>query len=256
MARRLGLALALVGAVLLLAALALPVQARGVGAPPLPAATPTVDRLAAPPTVEHPSQADLGAQLFWGHCQPCHGDQGQGLTDDWRAQYPVEDQNCWKSRCHGASPYANGFTLPTVVPAVIGPATLARFNSAADLHRFISQAMPFQAPGSLTDEEYWALTAFLLRAHDVATPVAPFDSEEQALLIGLHGTLAPPTPTQLGQAETPLPSSTPAPPIWARPGGEWLGLGGVIAALGVAAGLLAVSRRSAPKPDHHDPHAT
>src|SRR5688572_23546779 len=59
-----------------------------------PAVTPTIDRLAAPPTVENPNQADEGAQLYWLHCLPCHGDQGQGLTDEWRAQYPPEDQNC------------------------------------------------------------------------------------------------------------------------------------------------------------------
>ena len=51
--------------------------------------TPTVDRLAAPPTVPAPNQADEGAQLYWLYCQPCHGDQGQGLTDEWRAQFPA-----------------------------------------------------------------------------------------------------------------------------------------------------------------------
>ena len=53
--------------------------------PPPPAATPTVDRLAAPPTAASPNQADTGAQLYWLHCQPCHGDRAQGLTDEWRA---------------------------------------------------------------------------------------------------------------------------------------------------------------------------
>lgn len=48
----------------------------------VPGATPTIDRLLAPPTVPAPNQADEGAQLYWLHCQPCHGDQGQGLTDE------------------------------------------------------------------------------------------------------------------------------------------------------------------------------
>ena len=238
-ARRWGLALVGLGALLLCAALALPVQPSHAAAPAAtktPVILQTPDRLKAPPTVENPSQADTGAQVFWLNCQPCHGDVGQGLTDEWRSQYPPEDQNCWESRCHGDRPYDDGFTLPHTVPAVIGPDSLARFTSAADLHAFISAAMPFQAPGSLSAEEYWALTAFLLRAHAVATPNPPLGSAEQAALIGLHGTLAPATPTP------PPPTPTPAPPLWAQAGGQWLWLVALGAALAVAAGLLGWAR--------------
>ena len=111
--RRWGLGLLGAGALLLCVALALPARPLAAG---LPNATPTVDRLAAPPTVEHPSQADVGAQVFWLNCQPCHGDVGQGLTQDWINQYPPEDRNCWDSGCHGDRPYENGFTLPKIVP--------------------------------------------------------------------------------------------------------------------------------------------
>ena len=135
--------------------------------PGTPRPTPTVDRLAAPPTVEKPTQADEGAQLYWLHCQPCHGDQGQGLTEEWRAQYPPEDQNCWNSGCHGSRPYENGFTLPTAVPAVIGEDSLARFATLGEVHTFIQSAMPYQAAGHLSEAEYLAITAFLGRAHGV-----------------------------------------------------------------------------------------
>ena len=134
---------------------------------PSQALTPTPDRLAAPPTVENPTQADEGAQIFWLHCQPCHGDQGQGLTDEWRAQYPPDHQNCWTSGCHGNNPYENGFTLPTQVPPVIGGGSLSRFEHMGQVHDFIQSAMPYQDPGHLTDEEYLAITAFLARAHGV-----------------------------------------------------------------------------------------
>lgn len=156
--------------------MALPALAASTGAPPAPpgrAPTPTVDRLAAPPTVTNPTQADLGAQLFWQHCQPCHGDQAQGLTDDWRAQYPLDHQDCWKSRCHGDQPYPNGFTLPHTVPALLGPGTLNRFATAAELFAFVSHAMPFQAPGTLKPEEYWAITAFLMRGHGLSEASLP-----------------------------------------------------------------------------------
>ncbi|MCA9928568.1 MAG: c-type cytochrome [Anaerolineales bacterium] len=129
--------------------------------------TPTIDRLAAPPTVPSPTLADEGAQLFWLNCQPCHGDQGQGLTDEWRAQYPMEDQYCWNSGCHGKIPYEEGFTLPTTVPAVIGDGALAKFETLAQLHQYIRVRMPFEYPGVLPEEEYLAITAFLARAHGI-----------------------------------------------------------------------------------------
>lgn len=141
---------------------------QGTPVPPhTPQPTPTIDRLAAPPTVENPTQADEGAQLFWLHCQPCHGDQGQGLTEEWRAQYPPEDQNCWESGCHGRRPYENGFTLPTSVPAVTGEDSLERFETMEQVYSFIVAAMPYQNPGHLSEEEYLAITAFLARAHDL-----------------------------------------------------------------------------------------
>ena len=144
--------------------------------PPSVTITPTIDRLAAPPTAENPTQADEGAQLFWLHCQPCHGDVGQGLTEEWRQQYPPEDQDCWTSGCHGKRPYENGFTLPTAVPAVTGEDSLERFETIGQLYGFISSAMPYQDPGYLTEEEYLAMTAFLARAHGVWDGT-PLDTE-------------------------------------------------------------------------------
>jgi hypothetical protein len=35
------------------------------------------------------------------------------------------------------------------------------------LYTFLKTEMPFQAPGSLKEEEYWQLTAFLLRANAI-----------------------------------------------------------------------------------------
>jgi mono/diheme cytochrome c family protein len=149
-----------------------------------PLATPTIDRLAPPPTVEHPDQADEGAQLFWLHCQPCHGDQGQGLTDEWRAQYPPEDQNCWESGCHGGRPYENGFTLPETVPAVIGGDSLRKFDHLGQVYGYIRAAMPYQAPGYLSEEEYLAITAFLGRSHGVSagTPLTAEAASERPFL--------------------------------------------------------------------------
>ena len=130
-------------------------------------ATPTPDRLAEPTLPSLPSQADHGAQVYWLSCLPCHGDKGQGLTDEFRTTYPPEEQYCWNRGCHGEVPYEQGFTIPKKIPALIGPTTLAKFSDAAQLNAYIRAAMPFWKPGSLTEEQAWRVTAFVLRQNNL-----------------------------------------------------------------------------------------
>ena len=150
------------GLAMLLALLFFDVEADTIFAQSL---TPTPDRLAEPTVPASPSQADLGAQVYWLSCLPCHGDRGQGLTDEFRAAYPPEEQYCWERGCHGKAPYESGFSLPMTIPAVVGAETLTRFSDAAQLQAFIHAAMPFWKPGSLTAEESWKVTAFVLRSN-------------------------------------------------------------------------------------------
>ncbi len=138
--------------------------------------TPTPDRLARPTLPPTPSQADYGAQVYWLSCLPCHGDRGQGLTEEFRQTYPPEDRNCWESGCHGERPYESGFRLPTEIPAVIGKGTIEKFLNAAALQSYIRAAMPYWKPGSLSDEEAWQVTAFLLRENglwNASTAIGP-----------------------------------------------------------------------------------
>ena len=130
-------------------------------------ATPTPDRLAEPTLPSLPSQADHGAQVYWLSCLPCHGDKGQGLTDEFRTTYPPEEQYCWNRGCHGEVPYEQGFTIPKKIPALIGQTTLAKFSDAAQLNSYIRATMPFWKPGSLTEEEAWRVTAFILRQNNL-----------------------------------------------------------------------------------------
>lgn len=165
--------------------------------------TPTPDRLAQPTLPASPSQADRGAQVWWLSCLPCHGDRGQGLTDEFRLTYPPEEQYCWESGCHGARPYDQGFTLPTSIPAVIGPGALQKFPDAAVLHAYIAAAMPYWKPGSLTEEESWSVTAFMLRESGLwADATGLSASNAGTVTVGLQ---AAPTPT-------PAPPATPTPP--------------------------------------------
>jgi quinol-cytochrome oxidoreductase complex cytochrome b subunit len=131
--------------------------------------TPTFDstRLAQPPTVYPPAQADTGAQIYWGMCMSCHGDKGQGLTEDWANSFPPEEKNCWDSGCHASDAPANSFVIPqTGIPALTGTGKLIRFSNSFELYRFIIENMPFFRSGSLTSGEAWSLTAYILRMND------------------------------------------------------------------------------------------
>jgi quinol-cytochrome oxidoreductase complex cytochrome b subunit/mono/diheme cytochrome c family protein len=132
-------------------------------------ATPTFDiaRLAQPPTIYPPAQADNGAQTYWGMCMGCHGDRGQGLTEEWRNSFASADRDCWQSGCHGSDYPKNSFEIPKAgAPAIQGSGKLARFSNAFELHGYIQKNMPFFPPGSLTSEEAWSLTAYVLRLND------------------------------------------------------------------------------------------
>ncbi len=155
--------------------------------------TPTPDPLAEPALPAVPSQADYGAQVYWLHCMACHGNKGQGLTAEFRQLYPQDHQDCWKSGCHGHRPYTNGFVLPTVVPPLIGNSVLDNFSTAAALYNFISNAMPFQAPGSLNSTQYYQIVAFLLRQNGLRNSTTEIDASNAAQIpiVMKGGTTAP-----------------------------------------------------------------
>jgi cytochrome c len=151
---------------------------------------PTQDRLAEPTLPASPSQADYGAQVYWLNCSACHGDRAQGLTDEFRQQYPPEDQNCWKSHCHGNVTYENGFKIPTAIPQLVGPGSLAKFPNAASLYGFIRAAMPFQKPNSLTEEQYYQIVAFLLRQNALIDGQSEVNASNATNIIVSHATPA------------------------------------------------------------------
>lgn len=128
-----------------------------------PEATPTVDRLAIPVLPENPTQFELGNNVYYHHCMPCHGDRGQGLTDEWREVWEEDHQDCWGKGCHSFRDQDEVFTIPTTIPPVVGTAQIVqRFSTPLDLFEYLRSTHPPQNPGILSDEEYWALTDFLL----------------------------------------------------------------------------------------------
>ncbi len=171
-------------------------QAVSVSAAPLEQMVPTPDRFARPTLPADPQQADLGGQVYYMVCMACHGDQGQGLTPDWVKSWDLGGQSCWQSKCHAANHPEDGFVLPKVIPPVVGPVMRARFSTALDLHDYIKNEMPWQKPGSLSDEEYWQLTAYLVSANGFNPGASALDAQNAAS-IHLKPTLQPtlqPTP--------------------------------------------------------------
>jgi Cytochrome C oxidase, cbb3-type, subunit III len=148
--------------------------------PPSPDMPPLPQGLDPPPTVYPPTQISEGSNTYYLVCMACHGDRGQGLSDEWRGALDPADQNCWQSRCHASNHPPDGFVFPKAVPALASPGMLARFDTALDLYQFIRTKMPFQAPGSLSDQEYWQLTAFLVSLNGIHLDNLPLTPEKAA----------------------------------------------------------------------------
>jgi cytochrome c len=111
------------------------------GAQKEPESQATATSAAAPRSSE--DQVALGQRLYGQKCAECHGAKGEGTIN-----------------------------APAVVGANALPASGSKrnmtFTTAQDVAAFIKKAMPANSPGTLTDEEVYALLAFDLHANGVA----------------------------------------------------------------------------------------
>lgn len=124
---------------------------------------PTPDAFEAPDIPTNPSEVQAGELVYYYHCMPCHGDHGQGLTDEFRGLWVEDHQNCWAIGCHGGRVSDEGFPIPKYIPAVSDRIDqLLRYPSPEDLYAYLERTHPPQYPGALEDEQYWAVTALLL----------------------------------------------------------------------------------------------
>lgn len=92
-----------------------------------------------------PDQVARGGALYGENCASCHGDGGQGTA--------------------GAPAVVGASALPLVAPA--GAKRDVEFRTAGDVLRWVRVAMPGDAPGSLSPDEYAAILAFALKANGV-----------------------------------------------------------------------------------------
>lgn len=124
------------------------------------------------------TQLQHGAEIYRLVCSACHAYSGEGLTGAWIATWDPKDQNCWQSKCHGPNHPPDGFVLP-IAPAIVGQAAMAPFRTAADLRDYIQATMPWHNPNSLTDEEGWAVTAYVLKLNRMNPPTLSVENASQ-----------------------------------------------------------------------------
>lgn len=135
------------------------------------------DRLAPPPLSEPPTTFEQGHYDYYLYCMVCHGDRGQGLTEEWRNAGDPADANCWQSRCHASNHPPGGFELPRFAPPVIGEYALTRFATVGELQQYIQQSMPWHMPGLLEEEQYRRIALYLAQANSAPglDPTAPWE---------------------------------------------------------------------------------
>lgn len=170
------------------------------------------------------AQIAQGKALFDFHCATCHGLQGGGIAEALR-RFPLPEQNCWQSKCHTFNHPPEGFIFPKYIPPLFGQGALSRFTSAQDVFDFVTTNMPFQDPGRLSGDEYWAVVSYILTRRDI--PLTQTLDGQTAAGILLH------------IDRTPKPTGS---PIWG-----WVLVIGIGLPL-LGAGTVMTYRMLAPKP--------
>jgi mono/diheme cytochrome c family protein len=108
----------------------------------------------------HGSVAD-GAKLYAAQCAACHGVNGEGMG----ATLPALNGRNEKT---DAFQFAND---PALVKTVGN-----YWPHATTLFDYIRRAMPLTAPGSLTDDQVYALTAYILAKDRIIADTATLDA--------------------------------------------------------------------------------
>jgi cytochrome c len=137
---------------------------RGLGRTPTVAEIAAVDIDAAPDGHGLPpgrGTVAAGATLFQQKCQMCHGPKGEGMAP---AYPPLIGRDSAGEDFRVAKDYK--------LPKTIGN----YWSHATSVFDYVRRAMPHTAPGSLTNDEVYALTAFLLSANQVIAQDAVLDS--------------------------------------------------------------------------------
>ena len=105
--------------------------------------------------------AQQGQVLYTLKCAMCHGPKGQGMPPVFPALI-------------GRDPKAEGFAFATDFKLT---KTIGNYwPHATTVFDYVRRAMPLLQPGSLTNDEVYALTAYLLAANNVMPMTATLDA--------------------------------------------------------------------------------
>lgn len=143
---------------------AIPAKHYGLGRAATPAEVAALDIDVGPDGSGLPAgsgSATAGADLFQKKCSMCHGPKGQGMLP----AFPL---------LISRDPKAEGFAFASdfKLQKSIGN----YWPHATTVFDYVRRAMPLLQPGSLTNDEVYALTAFLLAANEVIPMSATLDS--------------------------------------------------------------------------------
>ena len=180
-------------------------------------------------------QLQAGWEIYRIWCSACHAYSGEGLTPAWISTWAPDDQNCWQSKCHAVNHPDDGFFLPHSIPAVVGKGVLDHFGDGPTLYGYVSVLMPYQEPGVLSQEQYYAVLAQMLSMNGIEYGTEPLGPETiGAVVLGSAPASAlPAAPTVEAPAVHSMPPAAAAtPPDGPRPT-AWLA--GLLISLGLAA---------------------
>lgn len=85
---------------------------------------------------------------------------GGSRADQLAAGRDVYTESC--AKCHGAQ--GEGGTGPVLVG---GSRRIASYGDSTRLYNYVSTTMPFDDIGSLSEDQYWNVVAFLLNQNDL-----------------------------------------------------------------------------------------
>ncbi len=106
---------------------------------------------------EGSGNASRGAQLYRQHCLACHGENGTDGANDRLAGGHGTIDDTWPLKTVGSYwPYAT------------------------TVFDYIRRAMPYQTPGSLSADEVYSLTAYLLFLNDIVEETEELNAETLA----------------------------------------------------------------------------
>lgn len=124
----------------------------------------TLDRDVGAEGVELPAgngSVGVGRALYAAQCAVCHGANGQGMPPAFPA-------------LSGRDPKAEDFQFASD-PKLVH--TIGNYwPHATTLFDYIRRAMPLTAPGSLTDDQVYSLTAYLLAVDGILPDTATLDA--------------------------------------------------------------------------------